>query len=93
MSTLDKESCFLFPQLPRTGFSAAEPCTLRDAVFSQNCFTVGLSDRPPRALCLPKKDSTGSWHSFSEKKYITPGRPSSSGVISVNEATKSITKV
>ena len=65
----------VFPQLPQTGSSAAEPCTLRDAVFSQNCFTVGSSDHPPQ--------STGSWHSFSEKKHVTPGRPSSSSVISV----------
>lgn len=90
MLGLKDESRFLFPQFPRTGSSAAEPCTLKDAVFSQNCFTVGLSDLPPQALCLPKNDSTGSWQSFSEKKHVTPGRPRSSGTISVNEATTKV---
>ena len=86
MSVIVDKSCFL-SQFPRTGSSTAEPCTLNDTVLSQNCFTVGLSDLPPHALCLPKKDSTGSWHNFSEKKHVTPGRLRSWGVISVNEAT------
>lgn len=56
LSTLSSlELSFLLPQLPRTGSRAAEPCTLSETVLSQNCFTVGLSLLPPRALCLPKK--------------------------------------
>lgn len=77
----------LFPQLPRTGYSAAEPCTLSETVFKQNWCTVGLSLRPPAALCFPKKDSTGSWQSFSERIYSTPGTDNKYCVISTNEYT------
>ena len=88
LSTLSSlKLSFLLPQLPRTGSRAAEPCTLSETVLSQNCFTVGLSLLPPRALCLPKKDSAGSWHNFSERRYVTPGSPNSTGVISMKELT------
>lgn len=74
-------------QFPRIGSNAAEPWTLRDTVLEQNCRTVGLSLRPPAALCLPKKDSRGSWQSFSDKMYSTPGTAKRNCVISMKECT------
>ena len=50
----------LFLQFPLTGSSATEPCNLSEVVLSINCFTVGLSFRPPQARCLPKNSSTES---------------------------------
>ena len=78
----------LFLQFPRTGSKAADPCTLNDIVLWQNCWTVGLSFLPPAALCLPKNDSNGSWHNFSDRKNSTPGADSNRVVISIKEETR-----
>ena len=45
----------LFPQLPRIGPNAAEPCTRSETVFKQNWLTVGLSLRPPARPLFSKE--------------------------------------
>ena len=56
-------------------------------VLCRYCSTVGLLLYLPMALCLPKKDSRGSWQYRSLRRNLTPGKASNFGAISVNANT------